>query len=64
LFCDTPGFADNRGAEIDYSNTLGIFESLENISELKTIIPIFFFLTDDLPGAGGGRGDNFRKVVK
>ena len=31
LFCDTPGFGDTRGAEIDFSNTLGIFNALENM---------------------------------
>jgi hypothetical protein len=63
LFCDTPGFGNSRGAEIDFSNTLGIFNALENMSSEKTIIPVFFFSIDEL-SAGGGRGDEFRKNIE
>jgi hypothetical protein len=63
LFCDTPGFKDTRGVEISFSNTLGIFNALENMSSKKTIIPIFFFSINEL-SAGGGRSDTFRKDIK
>jgi hypothetical protein len=62
LFCDTPGFGDTRGAEIDFSNILGIFNALENMHFTKTIIPIFFFSIDGLT-PGGGRGETFRKDI-
>ncbi len=62
LFCDTPGFGDTRGAEIDFSNTLGIFNALENIHYNKTLIPIFFFSHDEIC-TGGGRGKNFRENI-
>jgi hypothetical protein len=62
LFCDTPGFGDTRGAEIDFSNTLGIFRALEKMRYSKTVIPIFFFSIDGL-SAGGGRGDSFREDI-
>jgi hypothetical protein len=58
LFLDTPGFGDSRGEEYDFSSTLGIFKALENASASKRIIPIFFFLTDELTAAGG-RGNKF-----
>jgi hypothetical protein len=32
LFCDTPGFGDTRGAEIDFSNIVGIFKAFKNLS--------------------------------
>ena len=63
MFCDTPGFKDTRGVEISFSNTLGIFNALENMSSKKTIIPIFFFSIDGLPGAGG-KGEDFREDIK
>jgi len=62
LFCDTPGFGDTRGAEIDFSNTFGIFNALGNMYYNKTIIPVFFFSIDGL-SAGGGRGETFRKDI-
>lgn len=62
LVCDTPGFGDTRGAEIDFSNTLGIFNALRNMHDYKTIIPVFFFSIDGL-SAGGGRGETFRKDI-
>lgn len=62
LFCDTPGFGDTRGGEIDFANTLGIFNALENMHYSKTIIPAFFFSIDAL-SPGGGRGETFRKDI-
>ena len=53
LFIDTPGFGDSRGVEYDFSSTLGIFKALENVSNSKRIIPIFFFETYQLTGNRG-----------
>lgn len=62
LFCDAPGFRDTRGVEMAFSNTVGIIKALENLSNLKTIIPVFFFSIDEI-SAGGGRGDDFIKNI-
>ena len=63
LFCDTPGFGDTRGAEIDLANTLGIFNAIQNMNYRKSIIPVFFFSIDSI-SPGGGRGDTLRKDIR
>ncbi len=43
-FCDTPGFRDTRGPEIDIANGIGICKA---VREAKTVRPIILFCNDN-----------------
>ncbi len=38
ILCDTPGFGDNSGIEVDISNGLGLIRSLSKASSVRVVI--------------------------
>ena len=36
--CDTPGFKDTAGPEIDISNAFGIFEAIKHCKSIRIVI--------------------------
>ena len=36
--CDTPGFADNRGIEIDISNNIGMMDALAEVRSARIVV--------------------------
>ena len=36
--CDTPGFADNRGIEIDLANGIGMLDALSSVNSARIVV--------------------------
>ena len=45
IICDSPGFGDTAGAEVDIANGYGIIEA---IKECKSVRPVFLFSYKEL----------------
>ena len=39
MYCDTPGFGDNRGIMTDVANAVGIYNSIQYSKSLKIVLP-------------------------
>jgi hypothetical protein len=37
-FCDSPGFGDSRGIEVDIANGVGIFKAVNKCESLRLVI--------------------------
>ena len=40
--CDTPGFEDTAGAEVDISNTLGLIEAIQKCKNVRPVVVLSF----------------------
>jgi hypothetical protein len=56
--CDTPGFEDTDGAEVDISNSIGIYEALR---ECKSVVIVLIVNYHQLFVK---RGDSLRETLR
>jgi hypothetical protein len=71
IFCDTPGFKDTRGAEVDISNGIAIRKCIESCHGIKPVViissqlgPKLELLRDELASVLSSMFLNFEKDIK
>ena len=54
--CDTPGFGDTAGAEVEIANSLGVLEAISGCQSVKPVVLISYLMIGD-------RGQGIRKLA-